>query len=201
MLPEFFDIKRQLYEKINSRVTNLSSTFFPLLAKIPKSLIFEGHRYIIVDEQGRQEEMPMKDFSVDITIDPSTVSERTISDIVKDADEVAKEMASKQEGLVIETLEKAIISAGNVINKQGTPFEVEDLFSYLENRDFDLDQNNELDLSSIGFYAPNPKIRESISKAMDMLKNDPTHRKRLKEILSKKLEEARAGEINRQLVG
>lgn len=198
MLPDYPNLKKKLKNLLIAHMKKIQSGYSYPLSKIPKTRIFEGNKFIIVHDDGTEEEAKVKRMKAEMKITLKEIEAKKPQIILDKIYAAAKEIAIQQSKIFYKQIEKAVEKVGNVIDVGGRPFSINDLFKMFEKLQLDFDENGRPYLPT---FICREKAYESISEVLPQLDTDPECKKRFAEIIAKKKEEWRAREINRKLVG
>ena len=198
MFPDFLKVKGRLQKMLDYEMKQAHLSHMGPLADIPKSIIFEGNKTVVVREDGSVEEGGLEESRVEIRVELAEVEEMTPEMVLDKINSAAEDMAGKMKKSFYEQIEKSAEEVGNVVDANGQPFSMDLFFEMLEkiDRDFDEDGNPSLLMCPV-----NPKLYPSVAKVISQSEGDPEDDERYKEIIERKKEEWRARESNRKLVG
>ena len=198
MFPDFLKVKGRLQKMLDYEMKQAHLSHMGPLADIPKSIIFEGNKTVVIREDGSVEENNLEKVTAELEVQFAEVEGMTPEMVLDKINRTAKEMAEKVKKSAYEQIEKSAEEVGNVVDADGQPFSMDLFFEMLEkiDRDFDEDGNPSLLMCPV-----NPKLYPSVAKVISQSEGDPEYDKRYKEIIERKREEWRARESNRKLVG
>ena len=194
MFPDFLKTKEKLQKRLDYEMQQAHLTHMGPLADVPKSMIFEGDKHIVVREDNSIDEGSLENTRVKLEVKFDEVEKMNHEMVLDKINQAAKEMAGKTKRLAFEQIKKSVEEAGNVGSTGGKPLSVNSLFEVLEKIDRDFDEaGNPNELSVVA----HTERLSSISRVISQAEADP----RYQAIMERKKEEWRARESNRKLVG
>lgn len=194
MLPDFLKTKEKLKRMLDSERKKAELLHLGPIADVPKSMIVEGNKTIVVREDGSCEEIKMEKATSRLEIKWEEVETMTHETIVNKIDDAVKEMAEQIKKSFYETLSEAAEEAGNVTSSDEKPLSVDLILEMLENMRVSFDEEG--NPSGLTF-AGSPKLRPALTEVISQAEADP----RYQELMERKREEERVRENNRKLVG
>ena len=193
MFPDFLKVKGRLQKMLDYEMKQAHLSHMGPLADIPKSIIFEGNKTVVVREDGSVEEGGLEESRVEIRVELAEVEEMTHEMVLDKINSAAEEMAGKLKKSFYEQIEKSANEVGNVVDAGGEPFSIDRLLEMLEKIDIDFDEAGNPTLVMVA----GTKLKSSIDKVLA----DPENNRRYHALMERKKEEWRARESNRKLVG
>ena len=194
MLPDFLKTKEKLKKMLDSERKKAELLHLGPVADAPKSMIFEGNRFIIVYEDGSCKEVKMEKATSRLEVKWEEVETMTHETVLNKIDGVAKEMAEQIKKSFYGTLSEAAEETGNVGSTHGEPLTIDVLLDMLEKMHVSFDEEgNPSGLTFAGSSKLRPVLAEIISQA----ESDP----RYQALMEQKREEWRVRESRRKLVG
>lgn len=194
MLPDFLKTKEKLKRMLDSERKKAELSHLGPVADVPKSMIFEGNKFITIHKNGSCEEIKMEKATSRLEVKWEEVETMTHETVLNKIDDVAKEMAEQIAKSFYKTLSEAAEGVGNVSLSHGESLTVDLFLEMLEKMhvSFDKDGNP----SGLTF-AGSPKLRPALVKVISQAEADP----RYQELMERKREEWRVRESRRKLVG
>ena len=194
MFPDFLKTKEKLQKMLDDEMQKARLRHMGPLADVPRSMIFEGNKTVVVREDGSVDGGDLENTTVKLEVKFDEVEKMNHEMVFDKINQVAEEMAGKLKKLAFEQIKKLAEEAGNADSTGGKPLSVNSLFEMLEKIDIDFDEaGNPNELRVVA----HPERLSSISIVISQAEADP----RYQAIIERKREEWYAREGNRKLVG
>ena len=190
----FPELEEKLNRLVKQALNNVISNSSSLLNNIPKSCYFEGNKSLIRRPNGREEETEKGHFSERTEIPVEKILYGSIEDIFEHYEQAAVAMAYEQEKFLLESIDKAVQSTGNVVDAKGQPPSPEMILQLIEKVEINFTEDGKSMTSS---FACSPTLWEKLQPLLD----DLVKTKEYKELIERKRNEWRDREANRTLVG
>ena len=198
MFPDYLNVKEKVQRMLNRRLNQAYLSYRGPLANIPTSMVFEGHKTVLIQEDGSVQERDPEVAITDIRVEWEEVEEMTHEMVLDKIDKAAEEMARQSGKLFYEELGRLADESGHVVAVDANSFSIDAHFDMLERMEIDFDQAGNPD----EIMAPvHPKHFPTVRDAMAKAKEDPQTERRFQAIMERKKEEFRVRESNRKLVG
>ena len=188
MLPDFLKTKQKLEKMLDSERKKTELLHLGPVADVPKSMIFEGNKSIIIREDGSCEEVKMEKTTSRLEVKWEEVETMTHETVLNKIRGIAKEMAEQITKSFYETL------TDDVISSDRKSLSIDSLLERLKGMPLSFDEEG--NLSGLTF-AGSPKLRLAFAEVLLQAESDP----RYQELMERKREEWHARESRRKLVG
>lgn len=198
MLPDYPQFKGKLSELYIERLKNVKKKLMVTFGDVPLNKMFEGHKSVLIREDGTRDEIEFKSIRANIEINLKDIDKLTLSDVIKKIDSMAEEMARQESIYAFAEIEKSVEKIGNVVDARGKGLTPTIFFEMLDKIWIEFDENNNPILPQI---VTGKDLFESSKKLFEELESNPGHKKRLDEVIEKKRREWLDREGNRTLVG
>lgn len=197
MLPDFPKTKALIGKRYLKRFHDTHSQVLGPFMDMPQSPVHEGHRFGLVREDGKLDEMEWKMIKASETIKLDEVENWTDEQIYAHYERMAKQMAFQQKKMTFEEINKAVKGVGNEISLNGPPSAEGILQTY---------ERMWVEFQDDGTHVPltlvcSPEAQPHFARAFQELESDPEMRKRFEELMQRKRNEWRERESARKLVG
>lgn len=202
MLPDYPKLKTKL-SKFLFDFFNLAQTQkMGLLAEINKRTLFEGHKTVLIREDGTVEQVESQKIAIQIKVDPKEVGSLTLKEILRRISQGAEEMAKEQSKMFFKEVSRSAAKVGNVFDAEGKPINLDIILKAYERMWIDFDEHGQPILQQL---IAGKDIFESTKKLFSDLKSDPEKQRqfdeKFREIIEKKRMEWHDREDARKLVG
>lgn len=198
-----FPKEKEKVKKFYTDVIKIKKDLLSPTALASRVRVFEGHKHLLVREDGTYEESEYSPIGEEIKFDIKEIENmaqaNTLDPLYKKFDELAEKIASKEAKMFYGKIDQTLEKTGGIVSAKGRPF-FEVFFECIEKIEIDFDENGKPEFPTLII---NPETEEKI-KLQDKLKEietDQSYNKRFKEILDKKREDFRDRENSRKLVG
>jgi hypothetical protein len=197
MLPDYVDTKELLQDFLDRWLRRRVREHLGALGEIPHYRIFEGTGASIIRSDSREDITNMQKMESEFSMRFDEVPSMSFPEILKRLDGVAQNMADQIAKHTYNTISEVTERVGNVVKSTGK-ITTETLIEVFEKIEIIFDDKGEPQLPTIHIH---PNMTETLKEAIFELQNNPEHRKRFEEILTRKRESWRVREANRRLVG
>lgn len=199
MLPDYPEIKEKIANLLSDRLRRSMAEKLGFLGQIPKSIIQEGNRHVLIRDDGTTQETPYQKVSSSISITHDEMHSMETNVLFDKIDSAASELASQQAMMTFKTIDNEVSQAGNSVDANGAPFTAELFLNGLEKIQLDFDWVTQRPM--LPSLVAHPSNMEKMKLELSRLDEDPTCRSRFESIIAKKKDEWIARESNRKLVG
>jgi hypothetical protein len=198
LLPDYPDIKVQLFDNLTQALWGLVDNNAPLAARIKNYRQVEGDKFSYETIDGQLEVKEFKQIKLEAALPAGLTSSETAELAERKLSELAQKLAQQSEGLLFSTIEQAAQTSGNVVDARGMPLDPSKYWDQIERMPIDFDSAGKAELPTIIVH---PDVFAELRRKILESENDPKEQKRRREVLAKKREEWRDREGNRKLVG
>ncbi len=198
MLPDYPELKRKIREKLMDLMQQQILAASGIVGEIPRSVMFEGDKFVIVREDGSIQEAILSEIAASMTFSKEELSKASPADVVEKIGLTAIEMATQQSKMTFDFIDEEVDKVGNKIDTKGK----KPIDAYLEGLEkilIDFDQKTQM--PKLPRIVTSPDAAVAFAKDLEKLQVDPVYRNRYEEILERKKEEWIVRESNRKLVG
>lgn len=197
MLPDFPQIKQRLEHEIHQKI--LAETKDPLLSRIPRHELHEGHAMSTGDVHGHTRTTDLEEHTFEFTITPADVITNG-----PDAYATKYRIALTQHNDALSKyffthMKKINDETGNSIDARGQPLSKELLLEALRRLEWTFNDDGTVDKSSLTLIV-NPQIGKILQTQGPTWENDPDFIKAYNEIETQQRKDWRDRESNRRLV-
>ena len=194
MLPDFLKTKEKLKKMLDSERKKAELLHLGPIADVPKLMMFEGNKSIIICEDGFCEEVEMQQATSRLEVKWEEVETMTQEMVLDKINGPVEEIAKKVRISFYETLSETAEEVGNVTSLGGEPLTIDLFLEGLEKMHVSFDkEGNPSGLT----FAASPELHPTLVKVISQAEADP----RYQELMERKREEWRVRENNRELVG
>ncbi len=197
MLPDIPSLKRDLLDFLQRFIRQRIAFHSYILGEVSRSTIFEGDRGTRIRRaDGTTDEGPLQAAESSVEFSRQEIPNLGLDALLQRADAVARDFARQQSQHLFRSLEEVTDRTGNVINVNGPPTP-DALLAMIETVEMDFDAAGRHNFS---FVVP-PNLHEAALAVWELIMNDPVYRERYDALMARKMEEHRAREASRKLVG
>lgn len=198
MLPDFPEMKEKIFKDHFKRLNNrINGNMFPF-NEISAHRMHEGHRHIIVREDGSEDEINIRKISAEMEISIKEFEKSSRAEVFKKLDGVAKEISMQKTKMILDELETATNKVGNSFDFSGKKLEPEDLFKLFEKIWLEFDENGKPIFQQI---VAGEAAFKAITRVFEEIEKSDVFKSKFDKLIDKKREEWRDREANRKLVG
>ncbi len=195
MLPDFPKAKTLIVKRQLKRFGDVHSQVLGGFTEVPQAPMHEGHRFGLVREDGKLDEMKWKKIQVCRKVKLDDLENWTDERICAHYEGMAAEFAYEQKKMALDEIASATESVGNSIAGGITSETILKLYEKIQ-LDFQPDgEHVEL------FFSGSPEACTAFKKAREQLEIDPELRARFEAVIQGKRNEWRERESARKLVG
>lgn len=198
MLPDLPDLKMNIKRLLDRYLQKQIQARLGAFSDIPHNKVHEGNRMRIIRADGSIQDSDFFLSSAEIVLKMDEVPSLTIEQRLEKINEVADKMANQINKNLYTILHEATDSAGQSVNYQGKPFDVDAILAVIELIQIDFDETGRhMPLSLI---IP-PSLTSKAKQIIEQFESDPMLKKRYEEVIERKRMEWYDRETARKLVG
>ncbi len=198
MLPDLPSLKKDIQWILTRYLRNQINARLGVFNKSPQYRVYEGNRMRTIHEDRTVTDSEFKKSSAEMIVKVGEVPRLTIEERLSRINTIAEDMARQISQHAFETLNKAIESVGNVVDRKGKPFDAEAVFEALNTIQIEFDETGQRHNLSLVMH---PAHIERWKNVFEQIEADAVLRKRYEEIMERKRIEWRDREASRKLVG
>ncbi|MCE5249816.1 hypothetical protein LLG96_06300 [bacterium] len=198
MLPDLPNLKKDLRKIFNQYIDNQVNARIGVFKITPRKIIHEGNLFRMIRADGTIEDSSIIESTSEISLPYDEIPHLTHQDIITKMNTIADTLANKISGNLLRTLNDSIEAAGQSINYEGKPFDVEALFAVLEKIQINFDETGKHHQLTMII---NPQHSDKVKLVMKEIETNPEIQKRYNELMERKRMEWRDREAHRELVG
>ncbi len=197
MLPDLPSLKNDIQWLLTRYLRNQINARLGVFNEASKHKAFEGNRMRVMRADGSVTDSEYKESSAELSVSLGEVPKLSIEDRLLRINNIAEKMAGQMSKHLFETLNKAIDSVGNVVDRKGKPFDVETVFEAFNTVQIEFDEAGNHNMS----WVMPPNLIEKAKKVFEQIDSDPVLKRRFDEMMERKRVEWRDREASRKLVG
>lgn len=198
MLPDLPELKREIQRVINQYLQRQVRARMGVFNDAQRQLIHEGERMRIVRADGTVDESDLQEAKAEMIIKLEDIPTLTFEARTVRLDEMAEDMAKQISENLFKSLHETLDKAGQVVDRNGKPFDAEAFFEAIAAVDMEFDEFGQH--QNFQIVIP-PAMAEKVQAVFRQIDSDPELKRRHDELIGRKLGEWRAREAARKLVG
>lgn len=198
VLPDLPSLKQDIQRLIDRYLHSQVHARLGVFDQSPKHIVHEGNRMRVIRADGSIDETDPQQASSEMLLKMDEVPSMSVQQRVKKLDEMAEDMARQMSEHLYGALSAGLNKAGQVVNRNGVPFDIEVLFEVLEKIQLEFDESGKH--NQISVVIP-PALASRVKEVFEQITSDPQLKVRHEEIILKKKLEWRDREAARKLVG
>jgi len=198
MLPDLQSLKRDIQRILDRYLQTQVHARLGVFNESPHHTIHEGNRLRTIRADGSVEDSNLKEASAEVMLKLDEIPQLTIEQRVAKINDMADKMAQQMNEHLFGALNATLDKAGQVVDQQGKPLDVDAVFKVLEKIQLDFDEAGKPDQLSIVVH---PTLAPQAKLVFEKIESDPVLRERYEEIIVRKRFEWRDREADRKLVG
>ena len=196
MLPDFPSLKEEVGRHLEAKLRNRAKTLDPVLSQIKSFSQHEGRdlRYERVDAPIKESgpEVIQAKFEVLLADVPFLLGEKLDAKM----EEMAKELAAQQAGMLFRRVEEDCKELGTAVNADGAPLSAELILDMIGSVQADFGPDGK----PLGQFVIHPDMVPALKKAGEEFERDPELQRKHGEILERQRAEWVTRQSNRKLV-
>lgn len=198
VLPTFATLADEFNRAITRFLREATKRHGVAVSQIGRSRIFEGKETIIVRPSGTHDETKMFRQSVELRIPVDEARSLSLQSLLERIDDVAKEMAAKQEKHLFATISESLAGTPNTLDAKGRKLSPELFYEMVDAIQIDFNSDGTPRMPTIYI---SPAQADNVKAVIAQAEADHAFKKRFDQLMAKKKEQWRVREASRQLVG
>lgn len=198
MLPDYPFLKAKIRERLMRQMDEQRYAAMGIMGEVPRSIIFEGSKSLVVRDDGSIQEVEYKLASSQLSLSKEELESASPEDIMGKLSETAEDLASQQSKAAFKTMNEEIDKVGNTVDGKGK--QLIDVYLEAIEKVF-IDFDRETSKPRLPTFVMHPDLMEKATKELQKIETDPHYKNIFEKLIEKKREEWNARESNRKLVG